>query len=113
MKVGGVLASVLDRKGLRSQIERATVVDEWPQRVGEAIARVTRARSVSAATLFVEVSSSAWLTELNMLRRELLERINEGRRDRIERIVFVLAETRPDGSQDPRPGGTAQPTTRD
>ena len=79
---------------MRAQVERTAVLEEWPTRVGEAIARVTHARSLSGATLFVEVRSSAWLTELNMMRGTILERLNAGRDEaRVERIVFVLAES--------------------
>jgi hypothetical protein len=43
----------------------------------------------------VEVRSSPWLMELNLMKREILTRLNEGRGDApIEKLVFVLAETR-------------------
>ena len=93
VKVGELLSQLLDRTGVREQLERTTVLDEWPARVGEAIARVTQPRSVSDSTLIVEVRSSAWLIELNMMRSEILRRINEGREQApIDRIVFVLGE---------------------
>lgn len=70
------------------------VLDLWPEIVGPAIARVTEARGVQEATLFVEVRTSAWLMELNMMKAELLERVNERMSEApLERIVFVLAET--------------------
>jgi predicted nucleic acid-binding Zn ribbon protein len=70
------------------------VLDLWPGIVGEPLAQVTRARGVEDATLFVEVRSSAWLMELNMMRGEFLERVNARLADvPLERIVFVLAET--------------------
>ncbi|HSR42267.1 MAG TPA: DUF721 domain-containing protein, partial [Longimicrobiales bacterium] len=66
----------------------------WPEVVGEGIAEVTRARSVSDATLFVEVRSSAWMMELDMMKGRILARLNEGRDEasRIAKLVFVLAE---------------------
>jgi predicted nucleic acid-binding Zn ribbon protein len=71
-----------------------SVLDVWPELVGEHVARVTRARSVSDATLFVEVRTSAWLMELNMMKGEFLERVNARLPEApLERIVFVLAET--------------------
>jgi predicted nucleic acid-binding Zn ribbon protein len=61
--------------------------------MGDAIAGVTRARGVRDTTLIVEVRSSAWLMELNLMKGEILRRINEGREEApIERIVFVLSE---------------------
>lgn len=92
-KIGDLLEGVLEGRGVGKGVRRAGVVEEWEERVGEGIARVTTARAVSDAVLFVEVRSSPWLAELNMMREEILERINEGREDApIEKIVFVLAE---------------------
>ena len=74
-------------------MDRVDAAEGWEERVGEAIGKVTRARGVSDTTLFVEVKSSAWLMELNLMKDEILSRVNEGRdKGLIERIVFVLAE---------------------
>jgi predicted nucleic acid-binding Zn ribbon protein len=92
-KVGEFLGGFLERAGLKEQVRRAEVVEEWEDRVGEAIGRVTRARGVRGADMVVEVRSSAWLNELNLMKGEILRRVNEGREDAlIEKIVFVLAE---------------------
>ena len=92
-KVSEVLGGFLEKAGLRESVIRAEAVGEWEERVGEAIARVTRAQGVREATLIVEVRSSAWLMELNLMKKEILRRVNEGRKEAlIEKIVFVLAE---------------------
>lgn len=92
-KVGDVLRGFLQARGIREPLLQASVVEEWPERVGEGIARVTRARGVQEGALFVEVRSSAWLMELNLMKGEILRRVNEGRREGLlEKIIFVLAE---------------------
>lgn len=92
-RVGRILEDLLERRGVRLQIERTRALEDWAERVGEGIARVTRPRAVSENALIVEVRSSAWLMELDMMKGEILRRVNEGRgAARIERIVFVLAE---------------------
>ena len=92
-KVDAVLGAFLEKKGLRESVLRAGVADEWEDRVGEAIAKVTRAQGVSGTAMIVEVRSSAWLMELNLMKDEILRRVNEGRQEGlIKRIVFVLAE---------------------
>ncbi len=94
MKLGDMLAGVLEERGLRDQVRRMEVLDLWPELVGEHVARVTRAKGVSEATLFVEVRTSAWLMELNMMKGEFLQLVNERLPETpIQRIVFVLAET--------------------
>ncbi len=92
-RVGEFLEGILKKAGLKDQVLRAEVVGEWEDRVGEAIARVTRAQGVRDATLIVEVRSSAWLMELNLMKDEITRRVNEGREEAlIEKIVFVLSE---------------------
>lgn len=93
-RVDRVVSEVLEQAGVLRQVQRMAVLDAWPGIVGEQLAGVTRARSVDDATLIVEVKSSAWLMELNMMRGDFLKRVNEHMEDvPLERIVFVLAET--------------------
>jgi predicted nucleic acid-binding Zn ribbon protein len=93
-KIGALLAGVLEKHGVREQVRRMEVIDLWPEIVGSDLAKVTRARGVEDATLFVSVRSSAWLMELNMMKRDFLERVNERLDDApFERVVFALAET--------------------
>jgi predicted nucleic acid-binding Zn ribbon protein len=89
-----VLNGVLEEAGVLRQFERLGVLDAWPELVGETVAAVTRARSVEDATLIVEVRSSAWLMELDMMKGDFVKRVNEHVPETpMERIVFVLAET--------------------
>ena len=93
-RLGSVLWEVLQQHGLVEQVKRMEVLDLWADVVGEHVAGVTRAKGVSEATLFVEVRSSGWLMELNMMKGEFLKRVNERLPETpLERIVFVLAET--------------------
>lgn len=103
-RVDRLLGRVLDRTGIRTQLERVEALSRWDEVVGERIAGVTRAKSVSGATLFVEVRSSAWLMELNTMKQEILKRLNAGRdQGRIEKLILVLAED-PDDDRVTGPG---------
>ncbi len=94
VRVDSMLDQVLQKHGVRDQVERMGVLELWPELVGEHIAEVTRARAVSDRTLIVEVRSSAWMAELTTMRRALLTKVNEAMPDLpMDRIVFVLAET--------------------
>jgi len=91
--LGEALGRFLEDAGLAERIEEASVVPEWEELVGEAIAKVTRPTRVSHGTLFVAVRSSAWLMELNMMRGEILRRLNARKeRGRIEQIRFFMGE---------------------
>ncbi|MEX2583396.1 MAG: DUF721 domain-containing protein [Gemmatimonadota bacterium] len=87
-----MLPSYLERKGLSAKVEAASVVPEWEALVGAGIAAVTTPVRVSDGTLIVAVKTSAWMMELNMMKGELMRRLNAGKRQgRIEQLVFVMA----------------------
>lgn len=93
-RVGDALQEYLKTSGLEERLEEAGVLPEWPERVGPAIAAVTEPLRTSAAgVLVVAVRSSAWLSELKLMEREIVRRLNEGRtKGRIQRIRFVMAD---------------------
>ena len=91
VKLGDALVNYLRDSGLDERVEEASILPEWPVRVGPAIAAVTTPLGVNNGTLLVAVRTSAWLMELRLMERDILRRINEGRdRGRIERIRFVM-----------------------
>lgn len=94
VRVGDVLDGLLRKRGVGTQILRTGALDVWADAVGGKIASVTRAKTVAASTLFVEVRSSAWLMELNFMKEALLERLNErlGREGAIDKIILTLME---------------------
>jgi hypothetical protein len=69
--------------GIADQIRAQTVLAEWADLVGPKIASRTRPVGVFERVLVVEVASSAWLHELNLLKTQilsgLLERVGEPR----------------------------------
>ena len=90
-QVREALQKYLEKSGIGEQIEADSVVPEWAERVGPAIAAVTTPLRVSQGTLMVGVTSSAWMNELKMMEREILTRVNAGRtRGKIERIRFQM-----------------------
>lgn len=91
--VSEVLEELLAESGLGESLERLGAMDDWPDAVGSRVSGVTRPVEVRGDTLVVEVVSSAWLTELSMMKELILERLNSRRGDApIGRIRFRLAE---------------------
>src|SRR5690349_17124765 len=91
-RVANIVADVLARRGLSDRVEQAGIIPEWAQLVGEQIAAVTEPRSVSAnGTLFVAVTTNAWMNELSLLEPELLRSLNaRATRAPIKRIRWQL-----------------------
>jgi predicted nucleic acid-binding Zn ribbon protein len=90
--IGDVVSSFLAQSGLASRVEQAKVVPDWPGLVGAQIAAVTEPLSVTAdGTLFVAVTTNAWMNELSLLAPELLRSLNGvPDRPRIRRILWRL-----------------------
>ena len=90
--VKNVVADYLARRGLSDRVEQAGIIPEWPQLVGDQIAAVTEPRSISAnGTLFVGVTTNAWMNELSLLEPELLRSLNaKAGRSPIKRIRWQL-----------------------
>lgn len=88
--IGDLLPRYLQQRGLSAKVEAASVVPEWETLMGPGIAAVTHPLRVSEGTLFVGVQSSAWAMELNLMKPELMRRLNAGKREgRIEQLVFL------------------------
>ncbi|MEO8564051.1 MAG: DUF721 domain-containing protein [bacterium] len=90
--IGDVLAGVLRDTGIAARVEQAGLIPEWPSLVGPQIAAVTEPASITAdGTMFVKVTTNAWMNELSLMEPELLRALNtkEGRVP-VKRIRWLL-----------------------
>jgi len=90
--IGSLLGDVLKQAGVSERVEQAQIIPEWPTLVGPQIAAVTMPQSITAdGTLFVAVSTNAWMTELSLLEPELLRSLNaKAGRVPVRRIRWLL-----------------------
>ena len=85
-----VLEEYLKSSGLGKGVERAEVVQRWPELVGPQIAAVTQAESVSPdGVLRVRVATAPWASELSLMTPRILARVNAGRDGRINSIRWI------------------------
>ena len=91
--IGKIVADWLGQRGLADRVDQAGVIPEWPRLVGSQIAAVTSPQSITAnGTLFVHVTTNAWMNELSMLEPELLRSLNaKPDRTPVRRIRWLLA----------------------
>ena len=76
--IADVMAKMLEQKGMTERIAQVSAMDDWPQVVGAQIASVTEPLSISAdGTLWVRVTTAAWMNELSLLAPTLLKRLND------------------------------------
>jgi hypothetical protein len=69
--------AALKLHGITDQVRAGRVVTEWSELVGPKIATRTRPEGVTDRLLWVEVATSEWLHELNLLRPQLLKGLRE------------------------------------
>jgi predicted nucleic acid-binding Zn ribbon protein len=75
--IADVLAGVLEKAGIAARVEQAGIIPEWSSLVGAQIAHVTQPQSIAAdGTLFVHVTTNAWMMELSLMEPELLRALN-------------------------------------
>lgn len=93
--IGDIVANWLGESGLAARVDQASVIPDWPKLVGPQIAQVTAPQSISAnGTLFVHVTTNAWMTELSLLEPELLRSLNrDAKRTPVRRIRWLLARS--------------------
>jgi len=90
--LGDVLAGVLRDSGVAERVEQAGLIPEWPALVGPQIAKVTEPMSITAdGTMFVQVTTNAWMNELSLMEPELLRALNaKPGRAPVKRIRWLL-----------------------
>jgi predicted nucleic acid-binding Zn ribbon protein len=90
--VGEALNGYLSRTGLAQRVAQAQVIPDWPGLVGPQIAAVAAPESVTPdGVLFVRVTTSAWMNELQLMTPEIMARLNAGRGSgRITTIRWLL-----------------------
>ena len=68
------ILELLDREGHFAIVR---LVKEWPEIVGEAIARRTEIVSLKFHTAVVKVSGAMWIQELNLMKSQILARVQQ------------------------------------
>jgi predicted nucleic acid-binding Zn ribbon protein len=63
--------------GWSSQLARAELLEQWPEIVGKDVAAHARPLGSELGVLEIECDSSAWATQLRLMRSELLESLRE------------------------------------
>lgn len=87
--LGNVLQEIIDRMGMREQIDGVHAVETWAHIAGAQINGNTERVWANERKLYVQVRSSAWRQQLHLQRRDWLQRLNkELGKDVIDEIIF-------------------------
>lgn len=89
--IGTILSHWLKSRKWDSKLKQYSLFTQWPDLVGETIARHAVPKIWRGDVLVVEVSNSAWLTELRMMEDDILKKIREACPEtKIQKIHWML-----------------------
>lgn len=105
-KLGDVLQLILKERKILLTSEKRHLQEMWSKAVGSQIATQTTPERLQKGTLFVKVSSPAWMQQLHFMKEEMIEKINRQAGDHsVRNIFFSIGEVLPSArsDQDPTP----------
>ncbi len=92
--IGGDLQRSLNKAGIARQIEAVQVCDKWEEIIsgifGKQVAGKSQALHFKNGTLTVAVLSPVLSQEFKFKEEEILEKINEGRQDKVRKLRFEI-----------------------
>jgi predicted nucleic acid-binding Zn ribbon protein len=90
-QIGGTIQDLLASLDTGCHFELVRLIRLWPDVVGETIARRTEVSSLKFHTAVIKVSTAMWIQELNMMRPQILSRLNAAmRNDAVRDLRFVM-----------------------
>jgi hypothetical protein len=89
-RIDKIVDKTIDDLGLRKGMQEIASMQIWPTVVGKLISEKTRPKRVKGSRLWVEVTSSVWMSELVYWKPKLISRINKALGEKvIKDIIFV------------------------
>jgi Dna[CI] antecedent, DciA len=92
-QIGGTIQDLLASLDTGGHFELVRLIRLWPEVVGETIGRRTEVTALKFHTAVVKVSTAMWIQELNLMRPQILSRLNAAmRNDAVRDLRFVLGK---------------------
>jgi hypothetical protein len=105
-KLGAVLEKSLKRLDLSGRLGEYGIWPIWNETVGPTIARNAQPEKIRHGTLFVKVSSPMWMQQLQYMKEEIAEKLNQNLGKEIVKNIFFFVG-RIDSGAFPAEGKTA------
>jgi len=92
-KVGSILERVFSGLNLGIRVKQYQIWEVWGSVVGEPIARQTQPKQIRNMILWVSVSSSTWMQQLEFMKEGITNKLNERIGEKvIKDIRFQIGE---------------------
>lgn len=100
--LGGLAAQLLELRGWKEVVEDAAVEARWAEIVGPQLAERTKVESLEDGKLVVRAATTAWATQVKLLRSQLRARIAEVLGGGVVEEIVVLGPAGPSWSHGTR-----------
>lgn len=87
--LGEVLKKYLKAIGADKKIKEVQIIRNWPEYVGEYIAKSTKNMYIRDRILFVQFHSSVVRNELNMIKEPLCDKINDQMGEEVIKQIVI------------------------
>jgi hypothetical protein len=99
--VAALLAETFRGKPMEKRLEEAGIWRVWDETVGRQIATKARPSRFQDGVLTVTVNSAPWMQQLNFMKRDITQRLNERLGKELVREIYLKAG-RPAAAEQPR-----------
>ena len=90
LSLGDAIQAFLDKHGLKEETTIQTIIQEWPQLMGQPIATNTEKIWFNRGTFYVKMKSPIWRNELQLARMKIRDLINARAKKEIVTQVRIL-----------------------
>jgi predicted nucleic acid-binding Zn ribbon protein len=90
-RLGTVLEQSLKRFDLSSRLNEYSVWPIWNDVVGPTVARNAQPEKIRNGTLFVKVTSTVWMQQLQYMKDVILEKLNQRLGTEVVKKIFFVA----------------------
>jgi hypothetical protein len=95
-RIGDILKNTLKRKKIPVHVQDHHLSDAWNTAVGPIIAGNTSVHKIKGDTLFIKVSTSTWMQQLQFMKHEILEKVKSSMDNQtIKNIYFSIGDVHP------------------
>lgn len=88
--IGSIIQQFIDNNRLNSPLKKTRLISSWPEVVGPAIARHTEDIYLHEGTLVIKINSAVVKKELNLLKQQIVDRLNEKAGEKIIHSIRIL-----------------------
>ena len=93
--VHAVLEQFFSKKGWNSKLKEYRLWTHWPEVVGPKLSNRCHPLKLQNLVLTIGVSNSTWLTQLQFMKLELIEKVKEKLQISLKDILFRVQELPP------------------